>query len=299
MDLNDVLVFIKVVEEGSFSKAGIALGMPNSTVSHKVSSLEARLGVTLIKRTTRKLIITPIGMEYFQKAQKGINEIFDSEKIIFQSKNEPEGLLRLTAPPELGNYILPNVMAKFLKKYPKVKIEIVYTDRVLNLLEDKVDLAIRTGDLKDSSFKSKKIGFNTFALYASPQYLKENSPIKNPSDLTEHNCIQFLPFGRNEWKLKSMKGTATIKLSGEFLYSDLNMVKGLVVNHLGVAALPTYLCVNEVKEKKLVKILGEWNSHFVPVSFVYPAGKYVPKVLSEFINFSFEEIKKKLETCLS
>lgn len=298
MDLNDLLVFVKVVEQGSFSKAGQELGMPNSTVSHKVSSLEQRLGVTLIKRTTRKLIVTPIGMNYFQEAQKAINLILNTEKEIFQQKDEPEGILRITAPPELGNVILPDIIARFMKKFPKVRIDVVYTDRVLNLLEDQIDLAIRAGDLKDSSLKARKLGHNTFALFASPKYLKESTPIKTPKDLCNHQCIQFLPFGRDEWKLKSIQGVTTIKLKGDFIYTDLNMVKGLALNHLGIAALPTFVCVEEVKQKKLVKILGEWNSSFVPVHFVYPAEKFVPKKLSEFINFAADDIKKKLESHL-
>ncbi len=147
MDFNEVAIFIKVVQEGSFSKAAHNLGMPNSTVSAKISSLEKRLGVTLIQRTTRKLNITPAGNAYFKRCMLGLEEIKAAEAEIANIQGEPQGLLRITAPFELGSTVLPQIVSSFIKKYSKVRIELILTDRRVDLLSENIDLAIRAGEM--------------------------------------------------------------------------------------------------------------------------------------------------------
>ena len=149
MDFNEVAIFIQVVQEGSFSNAAKKLGMPNSTVSAKVSSLEKRLGITLIQRTTRKLNITPAGQSYFKRCMTGLEEIKAAESEIASIQGEPQRLLRITAPTELGSSILPLIVSDYTKKFPKIRIEVILTDRRVDLLSENVDLAIRAGELKE------------------------------------------------------------------------------------------------------------------------------------------------------
>src|SRR5689334_23137629 len=140
MDLNEINIFIKVVQTGSFTKAAKMLSMPNSTVSSKISSLEKRLGTTLITRTTRRLNVTPAGQAYYKKCLQGFEEIRSAEDEIAASQDEPQGLLRITAPVELGTSVLPQVVQSYINKFPKVRVEVLLTDRRVELVAENVDL---------------------------------------------------------------------------------------------------------------------------------------------------------------
>lgn len=294
MDLNEVSIFIQVVQEGSFSQAARKLGMPNSTVSAKVSSLEKRLGVTLIQRTTRRLSVTPAGQAYFKKCIQGLQEIQSAEAEIAAIQGEPQGLLRVTAPVELGMSVLPQIVSDFTKKYPKVSVEVLLADRRVELLAENVDIAIRAGELKDSTLVSKKLGVVYFAVFASPKYLKTRKAPSHPRDLKDHECLHFTPLGSEEWKLSSAKGSLHVPVKGRVIVNDLHMIRNLAVAGDGLALLPTFFCQQEQGAGKLVRVLKDWKSNPNPVQFVYPAQKYVTPKLSAFIQMATEPIRASL-----
>lgn len=291
MDLNEVFVFIKVVQEGSFSQAAKKLGMPNSTVSAKVSSLEKRLGVTLIQRTTRKLSITEPGKAYFKRCMQGLEEIESAETELANVQGEPQGLLRITGPVELGSSILPEILSEFAQKHPKVRTEVILTDRRVDLLAESVDLAIRAGELKDSTLIAKRLGSAYFVPVASPRYLKAKGTPTHPRDLRQHSCLVYTPLGIDEWKLTSSKGSFNVPLPGRIIANDLRMIKTLVQRSEGIALLPTHICFEEVQSGKLVRILPEWRTAVSPVHFVYPAQRYVTPKLSVFMELATNSLK--------
>lgn len=295
MDFNEIAVFISVVQEGSFSQAAKKLGMPNSTVSAKVSNLEKRLGVTLIQRTTRKLNVTPAGEAYFKKCIQGLEAIKAAESEIAAVHGEPQGLLRITAPHELGSSVLPGIVSQYTKKYPKTRIEVLLTDRRVDLLSENVDLAIRAGELKDSSLIAKRIGTIYFAPFASPKYLKMKGIPTHPRELRAHSCLQFTPVGVDEWKMTSSKGPLNVPLPGRILINDMFALKKMALMDDGIVFLPTYYCYAEVESNKLVRILPEWRSHLTPVHFVYPAQRFVTPKLSAFIALATDVLKRNLE----
>ncbi len=295
MDFNEVAIFISVVQEGSFSQAAKKLGMPNSTVSAKVSNLEKRLGVTLIQRTTRKLNITPAGQAYFKRCIQGLEEIKAAESEIAAVQGEPQGLLRITAPNELGSSILPGIVSQYTKKYPKARIEVLLTDRRVDLLSENVDLAIRAGELKDSSLIAKRIGTLYFAPFASPKYLKTKGTPTHPRELRNHSCLQFTPIGVDEWKMTSAKGSLNVPIPGRILINDMFALKKMALMDDGIVFLPTYYCYQEVKSNKLIRILPEWRSHLTPIHFVYPAQRFVTPKLSAFITLATDIIKRSFE----
>lgn len=297
MDFNEVAIFIQVVQEGSFSQAARKLGMPNSTVSAKVSSLEKRLGVTLIQRTTRKLNITPAGVTYFKRCIQGMEEIKAAEAEIANAQGEPQGLLRLTAPSELGSSILPSIISQYSKKYPKAKVELLLTDRRVDLLSENVDLAIRAGELKDSSLIAKRVGTIYFAPFASPKYLKSKGTPLHPKELRNHSCLQFTPIGVDEWKMTGPKGSLNVTVPGKILINDMLALKKMAMSDDGITFLPTYFCYHEVQSGKLVRILPEWRSHLTPIHFVYPAQRFVTPKLSAFIALAADIVKKSFEDC--
>lgn len=295
MDFNEIAIFISVVQEGSFSQAAKKLGMPNSTVSAKVSNLEKRLGVTLIQRTTRKLNITPAGEAYFKRCIQGLEEIKAAESEIAAVQREPQGLLRITAPNELGSSILPGIVSQYTKKYPKARIEVLLTDRRVDLLSENVDLAIRAGELKDSSLIAKRIGTLYFAPFASPKYLKTKGTPTHPRELRNHSCLQFTPVGVDEWKMTSAKGSLNVPIPGRILINDMFALKKMALMDDGIVFLPTYYCYQEVKSNKLIRILPEWRSHLTPIHFVYPAQRFVTPKLSAFITLATDIIKRSFE----
>lgn len=295
IDLNEVFVFIKVIQEGSFSQAAKKLGMPNSTVSAKVSSLEKRLGVTLIQRTTRKLSITEPGKAYFQRCMQGLEEIESAESELVNVRGEPQGLLRITGPIELGSSILPDILSEFSHKYPKVRTEVILTDRRVDLLSESVDLAIRAGELKDSTLIAKRLGSAYFVPVASPKYLKSKGTPSHPRDLRQHQCLVHTPLGVDEWKLTSPKGAFNVPLPARIIANDLRMIRVLAMRGEGIALMPTHMIYSDCQAGKLVRILPDWKTAIAPVHFVYPAQKYVTPKLSAFINLATDSLKKLFE----
>ena len=294
MDLNEVLVFIKVVQAGSFTQAAKQMGMPNSTVSSKVSSLEKRLATTLITRTTRRLSVTPAGQAYFKKCLLGLEEIKSGENEIAASKGEPQGLLRLTAPVELGSSVLPQLILAYTTKYPKVSVEVILTDRRVELLAENIDLAIRAGELRDSTLIGKKLGVSGFFLFCSPKYLKTRGEPRHPRELKDHNCLHFTPLGSESWKLVGPKGALNVSVPNKMIVNDLTMLKALTISGMGISLLPSFYCKSELQTGKLVRILPDWQTTPNPVHFVYPAQKFVSSKLSAFINLATEPIKTLL-----
>jgi DNA-binding transcriptional LysR family regulator len=292
MDLNEVLVFIKVVQSGSFSGAAKKLAMPVSTVSFKVSSLEKRLGLTLIQRTTRKLKITPVGDAYYKKCVEGLASIEAAEMEVASIQGEPSGLLRVTVFYELASSVLPVIISEFTKKYPKVRVEVLITDRIVDLISENVDLAIRAGELKDSGLIAKKIGASCFGLFASPKYIKAQGLPSHPRELHKHQCLQFTPIGIEEWRLVGPTGSFNAALKGRILMNTLSGLKTMALMGDGIANLPTYYVNNEVKEKKLIRVLPDWRSTLSPTHFVYPGQKFVSPSLTAFMSSAMAVLKE-------
>ncbi|WP_295902011.1 LysR family transcriptional regulator [uncultured Bdellovibrio sp.] len=296
MDLNEVAIFVKVVQVGSFHQAAKQLDMPNSTVSAKVSSLEKRLGVTLLHRTTRKLQVTEAGQAFFNRSLSAIQELQGAEEEVTSNQGEPQGLLRITAPSALGSSLLPDVVAKCLSKYPKIQVELIFADRIVDLISEGVDLAIRAGELSDSSLVAKKLGVGYFAPFASAGYLKSHGTPLHPKELREHACLQFSPLGKEKWELVNKnKNKVTVPLNGRLIADDLNIIKDLVLAGEGIALLPTFICEMETKKNKLVRILPEWRSDVRPISFVYPPQKFVNPKLKAFMDLAIDDLKERLK----
>ncbi len=292
MDLNEISIFIKVVQLTSFSQAARSLGIPNSTVSSKVSSLEKRLGMTLIQRTTRKLHVTPAGQNFYQRCLSGLEEIRAAELEISSIQGEPKGILRITAPADLGRSLLPDTISRFTREYPKVCVEAILTDRRVDLLSEGVDLAIRAGVLKDSTLIARKLGTSYFVPVASPKYIKQHGQPRHPRELKEHLVIAFPPLGTDEWKLFSKKGGISVTINPRVIINDLDGTYGMVLKGDGIALIPAYMCYEDIKAGKLVRILPEWKTSVSPVHFVYPGQRFVSPKLQAFMKFAGDDIKK-------
>ena len=260
MDLNEINVFVKVAQAGSFTQAAKQLGIPNSTASARVSALERRLGVTLLQRTTRKLRLTEAGEAYVRQAAQGLEEIARAESEISSSQREPQGTLRVTAPVDMGNNCLVQLVATFRKKYPKVSVELLFTDRNVDLVAEGVDIAIRAGELRDSGLIARKVGVTQWVPIASPAYVKRAGTPEHPKDLRQHACLQFTALGKDDWQLTDGKRTVTVPLRGQLVANEISFVKMLALSGNGIALLPSYGSTSEIESGKLIRILPAWHS---------------------------------------
>lgn len=279
MDLNGVMVFVRVIQAGSFSRAAKQMEMPLSTVSAKVAVLEKNLGASLIQRTTRRLRLTKAGEVYFAHAVRAIAELQTAESLTQETKAGVQGLVRLTAPVEIGMSSLADCLSMFLAKYPDVEVDLILTDRVVDLVAEGVDIALRIGDLKDSSLISKKIGSSGSQAYASPAYLKRSPPLRRPEDLKEHSCLIFSNVYDGHWTLErtNPKTVQKVAVQGRFAANNLIALHRLAADSRGIALLPAFLCQDDIEKKRLVHVLEGWATRRHPVNIVYPQQSFLPK----------------------
>jgi DNA-binding transcriptional LysR family regulator len=291
MDLNEMIVFAKVVEAGSFVGAARELGMPKSTVSRKVSELEARLDARLLHRTTRKLSLTDAGNTYYQHAARVVALAEEGERAVFELQQTPRGLLRATAPMNVP-YLGP-IVSRFLAREPEVQVELMCTDRVVNLVEEGFDVAIRAGRLADSSLIARSLGVVRTYLVASPSFLRRNRTPKVPQDLASLACILFLAQpNHGTWRLQSPAGEVSVPVRGRVVVNDFDIVHEAALAGLGVAMLPVHRCADDLREKRLRRVLGDWCAHEVPLHAVYPSARHVAPALKAFLDHLQDEMAR-------
>ena len=284
MDLDGIEVFVKVVEAGSFSQAAKLLGMPNSTVSAKVSALEKRLGVMLLQRTTRKLRATPAGETYFQQCVQALEQLQAAESELTSTQREPQGLLRVTAPADIGHTLLATLVRGFLQQYPKTEVELPVTNRVLDLIAEGVDLAIRAGELADSRLIAKRFSVGNIGLWASPAYLKKRGMPSHPRDLAPQECLQFSLFKNNRLELTNGKDSARVVTAGRLRADDFEALKAFALVGEGIVYLPSFMCAEELKQNRLQRVCPDWHGAAATFSLVYPAQRFVSPKVRAFIT---------------
>lgn len=286
MDLEDVRVFTKVAELGSFTKAGDFLGIPKSTVSRKVSELEDSLKVRLLQRTTRKLSLTYAGELYFARTSRLIAELEQAELAVQELQDDPRGLLRITTPPDLSG-TMTSLLCAFQEKYPLVELAVMSIGRRVDLISEGYDLALRAGRLDDSSLVSRRLFEVPFALFASGDYLKRHGCPKTPQDLTQHSCIIFSGEKTHAtWTLNGPGGEVHIDVHGAIASNDLRLLQSLTRNGRGIAFLPQVLTDDDAQTKGLERILKDYWGPLSGLYVVYPSSRHLSPRVRAFIDFS-------------
>jgi DNA-binding transcriptional LysR family regulator len=282
MDLDGIAAFVKVVQAGSFSLAARQLGIPNTTVSARVARLEKRLGVTLIQRTTRKLHVTPAGRAYFERCVRGLAEIQSAEAEVTHAAAEPQGLLRITAPGDVAHGLLPPLVARYLEMYPRTSVEIVVTNRIVDLVAEGVHLAIRASALGDSTLMARRFKSFKGGLWASRDYVQRRGAPKKPADLERHECVLFPRLREKGLPLTDGKRRLEIAVQGRLVADDMASLRKLAVQGIGIATLPDFLA--EDGDGALVRVLPAWTWMTGALSFVYPGQRFVPANVRAFID---------------
>ena len=289
-DLNDIVVFARVVEAGSFVGAARVTGIPKSTVSRKVSELEARLGARLLQRTTRSLTLTDVGQTFFRHAQRVVAEVEEAARAVTVMQEAPRGLVRVTLPLNVG-FFAP-IVASFMRQHPQVQVELVGTDRVVDLVAEGFDLAIRAGDLEDSSLVARRLGKLESYLVASPAFVRRHGVPKEPADVEPLDCIVFgAGQQRGHWPLRREGRTVTIEPKARMTVNDFEFVEVAARAGLGIAMLPVYRCVDGLRTKQLRRVLPQWCAREFPLHAVYPTSRH----LSPAVGALLEHLRVELQ----
>jgi len=277
MDLNQIGTFIRVVEQGSFTGAAAAVGLPKSSVSRGVAQLEEALGVRLLQRTTRKLNLTEAGRRYYQQVRRALGDLEQASSAAADMGNEPRGLVRLTAPGDFTDGRLSTALGDFLLRYPRIQIDLWITQRWVNLVEEGFDLAIRAGELRDSSLVARKLAASHLALFAAPAYLARRGHPRRLSDLGKHDCLVHRS-GRGifPWRLSGPRGTETVTVAGPVIADDFPIIMRLAVKGLGIALLPEQACGPQLASGALARVLPAYAVRGGSIQIVSPPLRYVP-----------------------
>jgi len=289
-DLNDMMVFLAVVETGSFTLAADRLGIPKANVSRKVSRLEQNLSVTLLERSTRSQHLTEAGRRYLQHCKRIHEELDLATASVCELFHSYAGELKVGASVATGQQILRPALGKFMHKYPELNVQLNLVNRRVDFIEEGFDVVIRIGQLKDSMLIAKNLGSVSRGLYASPAYLAKNGKPEQVEQLAEHQLL-IMNSVNNELKLKllSEQGESfTLGCQPRLLVDDFVMLKQAIVDGLGIAVLPDYMSHKEVASGQLVNILPNWSMAAVDVYALYPKHRAkIPKVKA-FLDFVIE-----------
>ncbi len=282
-DLNEILVFARVAESGSFTAAARQLDMPKSTVSRKVTDLEARLGVRLLQRTTRTLRLTAEGRTYFDFCARIVGEIDEADRAVGELRGVPSGVLKVTLP--LNFAFMGVILAEFAKKYAEVTLDVVATDRVVNIVEEGFDVAIRAGPLRDSSLVARTLATLRRIVVASPSYLKKRGRPREPSDLASHDGHVFgSGTAPSTWRLEKNSVAKDVEMKARMIVNDFDALLDAALSGLGIAMVPVFRAVALVREGKLEHVLQDWCSPRAPIQAVYPSTRHLSPKVKAFVE---------------
>ena len=294
-EINSIPVFISVVEQGSFSKAAEVLGFSNSGVSKRISALEAQLGVKLLYRSTRKLSLTEAGERYYQHAQRAFEAAKEAESAATGLQQEAQGVLRISAPMSFSRSHIAPIIPKFLKAYPKISIQMELSDTWSDVISEGYDLALRAGDLPDSSLVAKPLAPLHSVICAAPNYLEEFGSPKEPADLVQHNCLLYSYHSTsNEWFFNRNDEDVRVEVKGNYQVNNSDALKEALLTGLGVGRLPSFIAGEEIKKGNLIPLLTDYQMPYKNLVALYPQRQYLAKKVSVFLSFLEEQFDQNL-----
>lgn len=299
-DLNAAQLFVEVARRRSFTQAAIALGLPKSTLSRKITALESRLGARLLQRTTRQLHLTDVGSAYYERVARIVSDLSEAEAAVSEAQGQPRGVVRVTAPRDLGSTMLAWAMPKFSEMYPEVEVVFELSGRYLDLIAEGIDVAIRAGKRADSTLIARPIFSGTFALYASPEYLNAHGRPTSLDELSSHACVVFGRSPERHWTLSNKSGVAIDTLvRGRVAVEDFDYLRFTTVAGAGIALLPTFLVGPDLHFNRLERILPEYSQPTDTLYVVYPSREFLPAKTRAFIDFVVAQFQEWEKLCIS
>ena len=284
-DLNELAVFTYVVEHGGFTAAAEATQLPKSNISRRIASLEERLGVRLLERTTRKVHVTEIGDIYYRHCRRMLDEADDADLYVEQAMEIPRGTLRVSATVNVGQHLLAPMAAEFMSQYPEVQFELIWTNRLIDVIDEGFDLTIRIGALQDSSLVARRLGQWRLFLYASAEYLKARGTPQNPEDLQDHDCLVMSDMrASNQWMLSKGGITEQVVITPRASVNDFDTLRRMVADGGGIAILPSYMHFGDY-HNRLVRVLDDWAGRLTELHAIFPSHRGATPKVRAFLDF--------------
>ena len=296
IDLNRIRLFARVVEGASFTAAARDAGLPKSSVSRAIAALERDLAVRLIHRTTRRLQPTEAGRAYYESVSRGLAGIDEATAAAAELQDTPRGTVRITAPTDLGDRLLPPILVRFAARYPEVRVDVVLTQRFVDLVHEGIDLALRVGRLGDSRLVVRPLGTVRAGVFASPRYLERRGAPRTVAALAEHECVLFQgSSGQAVWKLVGPRGAETVEVRGAISADDHHMVREAAAAGQGLALLPIVACAGRAAVADLRRVLPRHAAEGPPLHLVYPSTRLVPKRVALLRDQILQELPRRLK----
>ena len=290
-DLNEALIFVRVVEAGSLTAAAERLAMQKSTVSRKLTAMENRLDVRLIQRSTRRLMLTDIGAEHYERCRQIVQAFEEAEQALRRVHEEPSGHLRLVMPIEFGQRFLARVIARFLERYPQVTIEAELTSRRVDIIEEGIDMAIRIDPGQEPDLVCRKLVSSPIRLVASPTYLARHAPIHHPADLADHNCLcNSAAQAHRIWQFQRGEERVEVAPAGNLIFNNITAIREALKEHAGIGTVPSLICDEAIRRGELVEVLPGWRLPAGNIYGIYMPRRFMPLALEKLLDHCVREI---------
>lgn len=295
IDLNRVAMFVRVADAGSFTAAARALDLPVSSLSRAIRKLENSLGVSLLRRTTRRLTLTDAGRLYFERMQQLLTEAEQATREVCDAAAAPSGLVRVTAPSGFAVPHFPRLMCALIQRYPALQLELISTNRAVDLVAERIDLAIRGGVLGDSSLVARKLAGGELGVFGAPAYLERRGRPQTARELKLHDCLSYRSgSGKFPWRLAGPHGKVSVEVTGPIITDDMTFLCDAAVSGAGLALLPVEVAAPALRDGTLLRVLPRYRFEGSGTYLVWPSRQFVPSRVIAAREFLFEGLRKLL-----
>lgn len=295
LDLGDLMVFTKVVETESLTKAGSLLGLPKSTISRRLSRLEEHLGVQLLHRTTRSVTVTQDGATFFDYCLRSMGVLRDGERALQNQRIVPQGVVKIAIPYVLGQSLIGPLLAAFLQQFPDVRLVSVLSDDAVGLLRAGFDVALAVGPFADSGLIAVKLGTTGCGAFGAPGYFERKGTPQSHVDLPRFDLLAAGTIDRrHRWSLHSADAEVTVEFTPRLLCNDLILLRQAALSELGIASLPAFLCKRDLAEGRLVEVLPAWQAADMQFFALFADPKGVPVRVRTLIDYLVEHLRPTL-----
>lgn len=283
-------VFVEVVDSGSQTAAAEKLDMSRAMVTRYLAELEQWLGERLLHRTTRRLSLTDAGQDCLLRCRQVLEQVGDLESSAGLRNAEPKGLIRITAAMSFGRLHLAPAIAEYVTRYPQVQVDMQLLDRTVNLVEERIDLAIRISNDLDPNLVARKLAPCRSVICATPAYLAKNGIPQSLEDLAQHNCLTYAHFGKSQWRFTRHGQVETVQVSGNISANEVSTLLEVTLADAGISMQPTYLAAPLLHAGALVTVLPQWQPLEMGIHGVYASRRYLPPALRTLLDFLAERL---------
>ncbi len=290
--LSAMNMFVRVVETGSFSAVAKELGSTQPTVSKNIAELESWLGAKLLNRSTRSLRLTETGADYYERCVAILQDVEDAEQNVGLLQTQPKGLVRVSAAVAFGRLHVVPRLAAFYDQFPDIKVDIKLNDRVVDLVEEGIDVAFRMGTLRDSNLIARKLCASPRVTVATPDYLKQHGVPNHPRDLKEHNYIVYTDLGnREQITFSENGGPLHVQVDGNLMSNNSEVLRSALLSSLGISQVPRWLVGDCLANGRVTEVLTDFQPDPHNIHVVYSPGRHLPSKMRCFIDYFADEFK--------